>query len=110
MTLFRDPRSFAPIRNSLWMSAVATAANLVWGLVATFWLRRRKDNLRRFADLLIVLPWSAFWERNYFAESLPLLQAVVKNNFVRGAVSGIGVLNLVAGLADLRMMMPWERR
>jgi hypothetical protein len=61
--------------------------------------------------ILVFVPWSAFWERNYFAESLPLLQAIVKNNFVRGAVSGIGVLNLAAGLADLRMMIPWwERR
>jgi hypothetical protein len=57
--------------------------------------------------ILVFVPWSAFWERNYFAVSLPLLQAIVKNNFVRGAVSGIGVLNLVAGLADLRTMMPW---
>ena len=56
--LFQDPAFFEPIRNSLWMSAVATAANLVWGLVATFWLRRRKDNLRRFADFLIILPWA----------------------------------------------------
>jgi iron(III) transport system permease protein len=56
--LFQDPAFFEPIRNSLWMSALATAANLVWGLVATFWLRRRKDNLRRFADLLIILPWA----------------------------------------------------
>ncbi len=60
--------------------------------------------------ILVFVPWSAFWERNYFAESLPLLQAIVKNNFVRGAVSGIGVLNLVAGLADLRTMLPWARR
>jgi iron(III) transport system permease protein len=56
--VFRDPAFFEPIRNSLWMSALATAANLVWGLVATFWLRRRRDNLRRFADLLIILPWA----------------------------------------------------
>ncbi len=60
--------------------------------------------------ILVFVPWSAFWERNYFAESLPLLQVIVTNNFVRGAVSGIGVLNLVAGLADLRTMLPWERR
>jgi iron(III) transport system permease protein len=56
--LFRDPAFFEPIRNSLWMAAVATGLNLAWGLVATFWLRRRKDNLRRFADFLIVLPWA----------------------------------------------------
>src|SRR5439155_5962098 len=56
--LFRDPQFFEPIRNSLWMSAIATGANLVWGLMATFWLRRRRGNLRRFADALIVLPWA----------------------------------------------------
>jgi hypothetical protein len=59
--------------------------------------------------ILVVVPWSAFWERNYFAESLPLLQFVTGNDFVRGAVSGIGVLNILAGLADLRTMLPWNR-
>ena len=40
--------------------------------------------------LLIVLPWSAFWERNYFAHAVPLVQDVITNNFVRGAISGLG--------------------
>jgi iron(III) transport system permease protein len=56
--VFRDPAFFEPIRNSLWMSALATVANLVWGLAATFWLRRRSGFVRRFADILIVLPWA----------------------------------------------------
>ncbi len=60
--------------------------------------------------ILILVPWSGFWERNYFAESLPVLHSVIGNNFVRGAVSGIGVLNLVAGVADLRTLLPWSRR
>jgi hypothetical protein len=60
--------------------------------------------------ILLFVPWSVFWERNFFGESLPLVHAIVKNNFVRGAISGIGVLNLLAGLADLRTLIPWERR
>ena len=60
--------------------------------------------------ILLVVPWSTFWDGNYFAESFPLLQTLVRNNFVRGAVSGIGVLNLAAGLADLRVLLPWDRR
>lgn len=56
--LFREPAFFEPIRNSLWMSGAATAANLIWGLAATFWLRRRKGKLRRFADAMIILPWA----------------------------------------------------
>jgi hypothetical protein len=51
--------------------------------------------------LLIVLPWSAFWERNYFAYMWPTITPLLKNNFVRGGVSGVGVVNLIAGVADL---------
>lgn len=55
--------------------------------------------------LLVVLPWSAFWEQNYFADAWPTLRAIVTNNFVRGAVSGLGVVNLVAGFADLAVVL-----
>lgn len=51
--------------------------------------------------LLIVLPWSSFWERNYFGIAWPALQPLLTNNFVRGAVSGLGVLNLLAGFSEL---------
>ena len=51
--------------------------------------------------LLILIPWSAFWDRNYFVESLPALGALLTNNFVRGAVSGLGVVNLLAALGEL---------
>jgi hypothetical protein len=51
--------------------------------------------------VLIVIPWSAFWDRNYFAEMLPPLQAFITNNFVRGAVSGLGIINVSVGLAEL---------
>ena len=51
--------------------------------------------------LLIVLPWSTFWEGNYFGDAWPALQPVLKNDFVRGAVSGLGVVNIIAGFADL---------
>jgi hypothetical protein len=51
--------------------------------------------------LLIVVPWSAFWERNYFAQAMPVLQDVITNNFVRGAISGLGLVNVGLGLAEL---------
>jgi iron(III) transport system permease protein len=56
--LFSDAAFFEPIRNSLLMAGTATAANLVWGLAATFWLRGRRGNARRLADALIILPWA----------------------------------------------------
>jgi hypothetical protein len=48
-----------------------------------------------------VLPWSSFWEQNYFAESWAPLHAFVTNNFVRGAVSGLGIVNLAIGFSEL---------
>ena len=51
--------------------------------------------------LLIVLPWSGYWERNYFAQAWPALGALVTNHFARGAISGLGLVNLVAGFAEL---------
>lgn len=51
--------------------------------------------------VLLVMPWSELWERNYFGNALPSLGAFLRNNFVRGGVTGIGVLTVVAGLAEL---------
>lgn len=55
--------------------------------------------------LLLVAPWwPALWEQNYFASEWPWLQPVLANNFVRGAVSGLGIVNLFAGFADLALV------
>ena len=51
--------------------------------------------------VLIVIPWSAFWDRNYFAQLAPPLEALITNNFVRGAVSGLGMINVSVGLVEL---------
>ncbi len=55
--------------------------------------------------LLIVIPWSAYWERNYFAQVSPAVNAVVTNNYIRGAITGLGTVNLFAALADLAMLV-----
>jgi hypothetical protein len=51
--------------------------------------------------LLILIPWSAFWDRNYFADLVPGLRPFITNNFVRGAVSGLGAVNIFAALSEL---------
>ena len=60
--------------------------------------------------LLVFVPWSAFWERNYFTQLVPGLGAVVGNPFVRGAVSGLGVINVIAGVAELFSLFSSRRR
>jgi hypothetical protein len=52
--------------------------------------------------LLLVLPWSDFWERNYFIQAVPELGAVLTNHFGRGAISGLGLVNLIAGFAEMK--------
>jgi ABC-type transport system involved in cytochrome c biogenesis permease subunit len=54
--------------------------------------------------LLVLIPWSAFWERNYFVEWSSTLGALLTNNYFRGAITGLGVLNVWAALAELSDM------
>ncbi|HEY7185842.1 MAG TPA: hypothetical protein VH436_04800 [Vicinamibacterales bacterium] len=51
--------------------------------------------------VLVFLPWSSYWERNYFAMLLPQLQTLLVNDFVRGGVSGLGLVNVLAGVAEI---------
>jgi hypothetical protein len=55
--------------------------------------------------LLMVLPWSAFWDRNYFVAGWVLVREVATNNFVRGAVTGLGLVNLGAALSELASLI-----
>ena len=46
-------------------------------------------------------PWSTFWDRNFFLSALPLLDRLMASNYLRGAVTGVGVVTVLAGLAEL---------
>ena len=59
--------------------------------------------------LLVLVPWSGFWDRNYFASTFPVLQSFLRNNYVRGAVSGLGIVNLLMGFDELAAVL-WTRR
>lgn len=60
--------------------------------------------------LLVLVPWSSFWERNYFVMAFPTIHAIIRNNYVRGAVSGLGVVNLLMGFAELASVLMARRR
>ena len=59
--------------------------------------------------LLVLVPWSAFWERNYFVGLYPPLLQMLRNNYVRGGVSGLGVVNLLVGFYDLSDLLMARR-
>lgn len=59
--------------------------------------------------VLTVVPWSIYWERNYFGDLVPLLHAIMVNNFFRGAISGLGLVNLAAAASELRSLLAARR-
>jgi hypothetical protein len=54
---------------------------------------------------LLIVPWSAFWDRNYFLVVVPALRPMLTSNFTRGAVSGLGLVNVLTGLGEVVSML-----
>jgi hypothetical protein len=48
--------------------------------------------------LLAVLPWTRLWTDNNLVSSLPNLRQVLQLNFVRGLVTGIGLVDVWIGI------------
>ena len=56
--------------------------------------------------LLILVPWTSIWERNYFLQAYPAFSSLMLEPAFRGAVSGLGVANIYLGLHEIL----WRRR
>jgi hypothetical protein len=50
---------------------------------------------------LMVFPWLEFWEENYFATYNHTLQQLWMNPFFRGAVSGLGLVNIFVSFIEI---------
>jgi len=52
---------------------------------------------------LLVVPWKLpqVWEQNYFFAIVPQLKIVFLNGFFRGAVSGLGLVNICLGIFEI---------
>ncbi len=55
--------------------------------------------------LLVLMPWSQLWETNYFLNRYPILIPCLLNPYVRGAITGLGLIDI--GLAASAI---WRRR
>ena len=60
--------------------------------------------------ILVVAPWSGFWDRNLFLYSIPSLHQLLSSPFARGAVSGVGAITVIAGLAELSGVLTRRNR
>lgn len=50
---------------------------------------------------LLVFPWSAYWENNLFSSRLPQWHRIWVSSYLRGAISGLGVLNLYISFSEI---------
>jgi len=50
---------------------------------------------------LIFVPWSTLWETNVLLTYSFSLRNFALNNFVRGAVSGLGVIDVLLGFLEV---------
>lgn len=57
--------------------------------------------------VLIVAPWwpAGLWESNYFLAAHTELRGWVLSAFTRGAVSGLGLVNVVLAFAEARQYL-----
>jgi hypothetical protein len=52
--------------------------------------------------VLLLLPWTLFWDNNSLLRLAPHWADLWSSTSLRGAISGIGVLNLWIGVSEIR--------
>jgi hypothetical protein len=58
---------------------------------------------------LVVYPWTPWWENNYFSNLLPQWRFYWDNMYVRGAISGLGVVNLYISFVEALRLRRFAR-
>lgn len=57
---------------------------------------------------LMIFPWMAIWPHNYFASLAPEWERFWMSPYFRGAVSGVGLLNVLIALSEVFNMRHWS--
>jgi len=59
---------------------------------------------------LLIVPWTEVWDANYFSGLIPQMKPYWGNLYVRGAVSGLGMVNLYISLVEIFRLRRFSRR
>jgi hypothetical protein len=59
---------------------------------------------------LLIFPWTESLDSNYFSGLMPQMKSFWDNLYVRGAVSGLGVVNLYISLVEIYRLRRFARR
>lgn len=52
--------------------------------------------------MLIILPWTGWWDRNLFARLVPVIAVLMSGVAMRVVVGVVGLVTAVGGVIDLR--------
>lgn len=58
---------------------------------------------------LLVFPWTEYWDANYFSALLPSWQPYWDNMYMRGAISGLGVVNVYISFIEIFRLRRFSR-
>ncbi len=50
--------------------------------------------------VLVLAPWTSLWDSNWLLQLWPGLRGFALSAFTRGAVTGLGLVNVLLALAD----------
>lgn len=55
--------------------------------------------------ILVVVPWTALWDANYLLQPYPQVRALLLSGYMRGTVSGLGLVNIVLALDEAQQRL-----
>lgn len=50
---------------------------------------------------LLFLPWMGIWDNNILLYRFPALQPIISNPYLKGAVLGLGIVNILIGIQEI---------
>ena len=59
--------------------------------------------------VLLVFPWSEYWDNNFFSTWIPRFKDLWDNSYLRGAVSGVGIINIYISFSELFRLRRFSR-
>jgi hypothetical protein len=59
--------------------------------------------------ILVVAPWTSWWDQNYLLQPYPGVRSLVLSPFVRGLVSGVGLVNIVLAVLEVHQTLTTRR-
>ena len=59
---------------------------------------------------LVIFPWSDFWDRSFFSALAPEWRLYWDNAYLRGALSGLGIVNVYIALLEIFRLRRFARR